>query len=318
MTFAAPLVLLALFAIPVLARLYAREQRRRVRAEAAFVAPLLAASVAPRRPRWRRHAPMLAFALALAVLIVAAARPQHSVAVPVSDGAIMLANDVSSSMTATDVAPTRLQAAKRAAQRFVASMPASVRVGLLEFASKPVVLQSPTTDHALTAAAFSQLSTSGGTAIGDAILTSLRLLTSLRAADGKRPPGAILLLSDGASNVGSSPFAAARQAAADHIPIDTVALGTANGTIPVKRGAQTVTVSVPPSPQTLADVASLSGGRSFTAADTGRLSAIYARLAAQFGHRRVKHELTADFAGGGLTLLLVGAVLSLGWFGRLI
>jgi len=230
----------------------------------------------------------------------------------------MLANDVSSSMTATDVAPTRLQAATRAGQRFVASVPASIQVGLLEFASKPIVLQSPTADHALTRAAYAHLSTSGGTAIGDAIVTALRQLTGLRGQDGKRPPSAILLLSDGASNVGSSQLAAAREAAADHIPIDTVALGTARGTIPVKRGSQTATVSVPPSPQTLAQIASLSGGRAFTAADTNGLNTIYAHLAAQLGHKRVKHELTADFAGGALVLVLIGSALSLLWFGRLI
>jgi Ca-activated chloride channel homolog len=221
-------------------------------------------------------------------------------------------------MTATDVAPTRLGAAKRAAERFLQSVPASVRVGLLEFARKATVLQSPTTDHAQVRAAFGHLRTSGATAIGDAIQTSLRELTSLRAQDGKRPPAAILLLSDGFSNFGSSPVAAARAAAADHIPIDTVALGTPNGTIAIKRGSQTVTVSVPPSPQTLAQLASISGGRAFTAADTNGLSAIYTHLAAQLGHKRVKQELTADFAGGGLVLLLVGGGLSLYWFGRLI
>src|SRR2546430_10142525 len=108
MSFASPLVLLALLAIPLLARWYVGAQRRRARAATAFVMPDLTASVAPRRPRWRRHLPMLAFALALAVLILAAARPQQTVAVPVTEGAIMLANDVSSSMAATDVSPSRL------------------------------------------------------------------------------------------------------------------------------------------------------------------------------------------------------------------
>jgi len=318
LSFAAPAALLGLLAIPVLVRFYVREQRRRNSEAAAFVAPPLAASIAPHRPRWRRHAPMAVFAIALAMLIAAAARPQRSVAVPVKDGAIMLANDVSSSMTATDVAPTRLKAAERAGEQFLQSVPASVRVGLLEFASRPIVLQSATADHALVRGAYAQLSTSGGTAIGDAILTSLRSLTTLRSTDGKRPPSAILLLSDGASNVGSSPLAAARDAATDHIPIDTVALGTPNGTIAIKRGSQTVTVGVPPSPQTLAQIASISGGRAFAAADTNRLSAIYAHLAAQLGRKRVKHGLTADFAGGGLALVLLGSALSLWWFGRLI
>ncbi len=318
MSFATPLALLGLLALPLLVIFYVREQRRRNSAAAAFVRPALAPSVAPRRPAWRRHAPMLALGLAFALLIFAAARPQRSVAVSVKDGAIMLANDVSSSMTATDVKPTRLRAAQQAGERFLQSVPASVRVGLVEFASRPIVLQSPTADHALTRAAYGELNTSGGTAIGDAILTSLRLLTSLRSQDGKRPPSAILLLSDGANNVGSSPAAAARQAAADHIPIYTVALGTPNGTIKVTRGSQTVTVSAPPSPQTLAQVASLSGGKAFMAADANQLSAIYQHLAAQLGHKRVKRELTAELAGGGLVLLLVASALSLIWFGRLI
>ena len=129
MTFLYPAVLVALIAIPVLIAWYSREQRRRADAAAAFVTPALRASVAPRRPRWRRHVPMLAFALALAVLVVAAARPQRTVAVPVNTASIMLANDTSGSMAATDVAPSRLRAAQRAAGRFISSVPGSIRVG---------------------------------------------------------------------------------------------------------------------------------------------------------------------------------------------
>ncbi len=318
MSFASPLVLIALLALPLLIRWYTGQQRRRARAAAAFVTPALTPSVAPSRPRWRRHLPMIAFLLALAVLIVAAARPQRSVAVPVTNGAIMLANDVSSSMQARDVAPTRLLAAQHAAKVFVSRVPSADQVGLLEFAKTPVVLQSPTTNHALVLTALGQLRSSGGTAMGEAILTALRELKSLPPVGGKRPPGAIVLISDGASNVGSDPLAAARQAAAQHVPIYTVALGTPNGTVQIKRGATTVTVYVPPSPQELAQVAHLSGGRAFTAADTAGLSAVYEHLAAQLGHKHVKHEITASFAGGGLVLLLLGSVLSLRWFGRLI
>jgi Ca-activated chloride channel family protein len=318
MSFASPLVLLALLGIPLLIRWYTGQQRRRVRAQAAFVTPALTPSVAPRRPRWRRHLPMIAFLLALAVLIVAAARPQRSVAVPVTNGAIMLANDVSSSMKATDVAPSRLRAAQHAADTFIKSVPGTDQVGLLEFAKTPVVLQSPTTNHALTRAALSELRSSGGTAMGDAILTAVRELRSLPRVAGKHPPGAVVLISDGASNVGTDPAAAARQAAAYHIPIYTVALGTYGGTIQVTRGSTTVTVHVPPSPQELAQVARISGGRAFTAADTAGLSAVYAHLAAELGHKHVKHEITASFAGGGLVLLLLGSALSLRWFGRLV
>jgi Ca-activated chloride channel family protein len=311
-------VLLALLAIPVLIAFYYEQQRRRAVAASAFVTPALTASVAPRRPRWRRHLPMLAFVLALAVLIAAAARPERSVAVPLTNGAIMLANDVSSSMRATDVAPSRLGAAERAAKRFLADVPGTVQVGLLEFARTPTVLQSPTTDHALTQSAFTQLHTSGGTAVGVTILTAVHELGSLPLVHGKHPPGAIVLISDGASNVGTDPLAAARRAGAQHIPIYTVAVGTPNGTIPVTRGSRTVTTPVPVSAQQLGEIARLSGGRTFTASNAAGLSAVYTHLAAQLGRKQVKHEITASFAGGGLVLLLLGSVLSLLWFRRLV
>jgi Ca-activated chloride channel homolog len=318
-SFSSPVVLLGLAVVPVLIAWYLGQQRRRNRAAQAFVAPALTLSVAPRRPGWRRHAPMLVVAIAIAVLIVAAARPQRTVAVPVNSAAIMLANDVSSSMTATDVSPSRLGAARQAAQRFLAGVPGSAQVGLMKFARRPALLQSPTTDHSLTQAAIAQLQPGGGgTAIGDTINTALQLLTKLSPKGGKRTPSAIVLLSDGASNFGSDPLSAARQAKADHIPIYTIALGTAKGTIPIKRGSQTVNAPVPVSAQELAKIASTSGGRAYSAADSAKASAVYTHLATQLGHKKVKRELTAGFAGGGLVLLLLGSVLSLLWFGRLI
>jgi Ca-activated chloride channel homolog len=317
MSFAWPIVLVALVAIPALVVWYVRQQRGRVRAREAFVTPALTESVVPRRPGWRRHAPMILFAVAVALLILAAARPQRTVAVPVDSGAIMLANDVSSSMSATDVRPSRLGAAKAAASKFVASVPASVEVGQMEFARHPTLLQSPTTDHALTQAAIAELRPGGGgTAIGDTIEQAISILTNLRQ-NGKRPPGAIVLLSDGTSNVGVGPIAAAQQAKAHHIPIYTIAIGTANGTIAIKRGTATVTTPVPVSPQELAHIASVSGGRTFTAADSAKAEAVYHHLAAQLGHKKVKREITASVAGGALVLLLIGSVLSLLWFARL-
>jgi Ca-activated chloride channel homolog len=318
MTFLHPVVLVALVAIPALIWWYAGQQRRRVKAASAFVAPRLGASVAPSRPRWRRHAPMLVFALALAVLIVAAARPQRVVAVPINTASIMLANDTSGSMAATDVAPSRLRAAQRAATTFLANVPDSVRVGLVEFNTKVSVLQSPTSDHALVRSALAELRVTGGTAIGDAIRTSLRTLTSNKRPGVKQPPAAIVLLSDGASDVGSDPLTAAQQAAADHIPIYTVELGTAHGTVTEKRGNRTVTVPVPPNPQQLGEIARISHGQAFTVTDATRLNTVYKRLGTELGHKKVKQEVTAGFAGGGLVLLLLGSVASLVWFGRLV
>jgi Ca-activated chloride channel homolog len=318
MSFLHPAVLVALLAIPLLVVWYLSQQRGRRRAAEAFAAPALTASVAPRRPRWRRHIPMLAFALALAVLIVAAARPQRTVAEPVDTASIMLANDTSGSMAAADVKPSRLAAAEKAAGDFVDKVPPSVRVGLLEFNTTVALLQSPTTDHALVKSALTELRVTGGTAIGDALRTALHTLATVPREGGKKPPGAILLISDGASDVGSDPITAAQQAATAHIPIYTVELGTQNGTVKEKRGNRTVTVPVPPNPAQLAEIARVSHGQAFTATDAKGLDTIYKRLGAELGHKKVKHEITSTFAGGGLALLLLGAAASLVWFGRLV
>jgi Ca-activated chloride channel homolog len=318
MSFADPLVLLGLLAVPLLVAWYLAQMRRRRSSAAGFVAPALSPSVAPRRPGWRRHAPMLAFLIALAILVAAAARPQRTIAEPATNGAIMLANDVSSSMNATDVAPSRERAAQRAVRRFISSVPGSVEVGLLAFARYPLVLQSPSTNHALAEHAFAQLHTSGGTAVGEAIQTAMRQLRDLPRVSGKRPPGAIVLISDGSSNVGIGPLAVARQAAADKIPIYTISVGTAHGTITSRRAAHSVTVPVPVSRTQLAEIARLSGGRSFRASNSAGVDVAYARLAARLGHKQVKQEITASFAGGSLVLLLLGSVLSLRWFGRLV
>ncbi len=198
-------------------------------------------------------------------------------------------------------------------------MPGGAEVGLIEFARRPVLLQSPTTNHALTLGAIAGLHPGGGgTAIGEAVTTALHTLTTLPRKGGKRPPGAIVLLSDGSSNVGPGPLAAARQAKADHIPIYTISLGTPNGTIPIKKNGQTVASPVPVSSQELAQIAQSSGGKAYTAADSAKANAVYAHLAVQLGHKKVKREITADVAGGGLALLLVGGALTLMWFGRIV
>jgi Ca-activated chloride channel homolog len=318
MSFASPLVLLALLAIPLLINLYLHQQRGRARAAATFVAPKLSPSVAPNSPRWRRHVPIAAFGLALVVLIVAAARPQRSVAVPVNNAAVVLANDVSSSMAATDLSPSRLVAAEKAANHFVRSVPSNARVGLLQFNEKATILQSPTSDHSLVRSALSGLHAGGHTAIGDGINTALRMLSSLPSQGGKRPPAAIVLLSDGFSTNGADPLAAARQARSQHVPVYTVVIGTQRGTIKVPSRSGTKSQAVPAEPGQLEQIAKASGGQAFTASDAGRLNAVYAHLAAQLGHKHVKREVTASFAGGGLVLLLLGGVASLIWFRRLV
>jgi Ca-activated chloride channel family protein len=318
-TFATPAALAGLLAVPLVVAWYLAEQRRRRAGAAAFAAPALQPSVMPRRPGWRRHAPAVALALALAVLIVAAARPQRTVAVPVEQASILLATDVSGSMTATDVKPTRLAAAKRAALRFAASVPSQVSIGVIAFNGAPAVLQSPTRDRSAVRSAIARMRSSGGTATGEAIAQAVRVLAA-PAGGGRPAPSAVVLLSDGKSTRGRDPIAAARAAGKAHIPVYTVALGTAAGTITVPRpgGKGTEVRTVPPDPQALADIARASGARSFTAQSATGLAAVYRQLGSRLSHRKERRQVTAAFAGAGLALLLAGAGMSLAWFGRII
>ena len=321
MSFAAPFVLVALAAIPVLIVLYGGVQRDRRRAASAFAAPALSASVLPRRPGWRRHAPMLVVLIAVAVLVVAAAKPQRSIAVPVERASIMLVTDVSGSMQATDVKPTRLEAARAAARRFVREVPKGVNVGVMALSSKPRVLASPTRDRDAVNAALGQLTPRGGTGTGEAIQAATRILNRAPGVGAKRPPAAIVLISDGSSTGDIDPVAAAQAARKLRIPIYTVALGTAQGTITVPRpggAGGTETRRVPPDPQSLSEIAKASGGKAYTAADADKLKDVYERLGSLLGTKKEKREITAGFAGGGLALLLLGAAMSLRWFGRLI
>ena len=317
MSFGEPLVLLGLAALPLLAAAYLRHERDRRAAAAAFSAPALQPSVAPARPGWRRHAPILALSLALALLVLAAARPQRTVAVPVERASIILATDVSGSMLATDVKPTRLVAAKRAARSFLEQVPRRVNVGVLAFNHRPRLLQSPTTDRAVTRAAIDSQSPSGSTAIGDAIGAAI---LDLKGVPGRRrPPAAIVLLSDGKSARGSDPLAAARAARKLHIPVYTVTLGTAGGTITVpRRDGGTQVRPVPPDPESLAQIARASGGEAFTADSAAGLERVYQRLGSQLAHRDERRQVTSAFAGGALLLLVGGVGMSLRWFGRII
>jgi Ca-activated chloride channel family protein len=321
-SFASPYVLLLLLALPVLVAVYVGEQSRRRRVAQAFALARMQPSVAPRRPRWRRHLPMLAFLLAMIILIAAAARPQRTIATPVEKASIMLATDVSGSMTATDVQPNRLVAAKQAARAFLDKVPARVNVGVMAFNQTPTVLASPSTDREEARNAIAQMKPSGGTASGEAIATAVTALRNNPKTQGKAtqqpPPAAIVLLSDGKSTSGRSAVQAARAASNAGVRIYTVALGTSGGTIQVpKRGGGTQTQQVPPDPQALQAIAQSAGGKSFTASTTSGLTEVYEKLGSQVAHKNKKKEITAQFAGGGLALLLLGGVMSLGWFGRL-
>jgi Ca-activated chloride channel family protein len=198
-------------------------------------------------------------------------------------------------------------------------VPRKLQVGVMAFNQTPQVLQSPTRDREAIAQALHALTPGGGTATGEAVHAAVRILGRQRTDEGKRIPAAIVLLSDGASTSGVDPVQAATEAGRHKIPVYTVTLGTPGGTITVpRRNGGTETRPVPPEPQLLARMAEVSGGRAFTAADADRLRQVYERIGSQLGKRNEKREITAGFAGGALALLLLGAAMSLRWFGRLI
>jgi Ca-activated chloride channel family protein len=258
-------------------------------------------------------------ALAIAALVLAAAKPQRTVAVPAERASVMLAIDTSGSMTATDVDPNRLVAAKRAARRFLERVPKRVNVGVVSFSGTARVLENPTQDRPAAKEAIDGLKPTGGTATGEAIANALAALKSVPSLSGKRPPAAIVVMSDGASTSGRDPLEVAREAGKQKVPVYTVALGTDRGTITVKRrDGTTETKAVPPDAESLQRIADASNGRSFTAETSNGLSQVYERLGSQLGRKNVKQQISSTFAGGGLALLLLGAAMSLRWFGRLI
>ncbi len=189
MSFVAPLVLVALLVVVALGVLYGLAQHHRPAVAPAFASPQLAASVAPRRPGWRRHLPYVLLMLALAAAIVAAARPRYAQTVPVKGATVIFANDVSDSMSATDVKPSRLAAAKRAATSFLDEIPGTIEAGSISFARHATLLQSPTRQHRLTSTAIASLAPGGGgTAIGDALNLALGAIAAAPEIGGKRPP----------------------------------------------------------------------------------------------------------------------------------
>jgi Ca-activated chloride channel family protein len=311
-SFAAPLALLCLFAVPLAVLAHVAAQRRRRRYPVRFTALSTLAAVAAAEPRWRRHLPLALFALALAALSLSLARPERTIQVPVQRASVVLVTDVSRSMSATDVSPTRLEAARQAALSFLGEVPEALRVGLVTFSDVAQTLQTPTTDHDAVRDALDTLQPISGTATGAGLRTALDDL-KVRASNARRPPAALVLLSDGSATDGSAADIVAAEAKRLRVPIYTVALGTPDGTITL-RGQ---TLEVPPDTEALKRIAAESGGEAFRAEDSDQLDAVYDKLGSQIGSRPERQEITAWFAGGALLLLAGAMVSSLRLGGRL-
>jgi Ca-activated chloride channel family protein len=355
MTFLEPLLLLGLLLVPVLLGLYLWAQRRRERYAVRFTNLDLLANLAPRRPAWRRHVPPVLYLAAIAALVVGLARPTMVVPVPREDATVILAIDVSGSMQATDVAPSRLDAARSAARDFVEQLPEGIRVGVVAFASRAVTLVSPTADREPVETALDGLEALDGTAMGDGLMQLLDLAEAIQVADeeaatpdaggpdasavpdvspapdASSPPDgagdpadeaplvAGILLSDGANSVGvAEPLDAAQRAAELNVPIYTIALGTADGQVTVRDEAgQPVTLDVPPDTETLAQIAEVTGASAFDAPSAADLAAVYDSLSSRIGTIDEEREVTAWFAAAALALIVVAAGASVLWFGRL-
>lgn len=347
MTFAAPELLLGLILVPLALAAYVFVQRRRSRYAVRFTNVDLLSNLVPRRPGWRRHVPTALYLAAIAALAVALARPSMVLAVPRQEATVMLAMDTSRSMIASDVAPSRLEAAKQAANTFVDELPAGFRVGVVAFSTEARLVLAPTTDKAQVHAALDALQANGGTALGDAIALSLQATADVRAAsasaagaapsaapaapgsgsapgsspapDAATPPlAATVLLSDGANSTGTlEPQQAADQAAAAGMPVYTIALGTANGVIQAPdQFGQLQQVSVPPDTKTLAAVAETTSGRFYQAPTADDLAQIYQSLGSRVGTVNQQQEVTQWFAAVALLLVVAGGGLAAVWFNR--
>jgi Ca-activated chloride channel homolog len=314
-SFATPTWLLALALVPLALLAYQASRRRGSRYVVRYTAVPALKLAAGAVPPWRRHLPAALALAALAALVLALAKPQKTVAVPVERASIMLVTDHSRSMSATDVEPDRLSAAQRAARTFLNTLPDQVRVGAVAFSDTPDAVQAPSSNHDDARRIVDGQVADGATATGAALEVAIDALKNDKQ-NGKRPPSAIVLLSDGKTTVPPDPVPVARTAGQLKIPIYTVALGTRDATVPNPNPFGTPLL-VAPDPETLRQIAQVSGGKAFTAEDSDSLKSIYKTLGSQLGTKTQKKQITATFAIGGLVLLLGAAVSSLRWAGRL-
>ncbi|HMJ34708.1 MAG TPA: VWA domain-containing protein [Baekduia sp.] len=315
-SFAAPAGLLALLAIPLAILALTASRRRATRYAVRFPAAATLAIAAGTVPAWRRFVPTGLALAAMAALAVALAKPQHTVAVPVEGASVVLVTDHSGSMAATDVEPDRLSAAQQAATTFLGQLPAATRVGVVTYSDGPDGTRTPTLDRDVIKQTLEAQTAAGATATGEALQVALGALApNGRAA--ARPVSAIVLLSDGKTTSGRDPVEVARTAKRLKIPIYTVALGTADATIPNPVSPLSPPIAVPPDPETLKQIADISGGRSFTSDDAGQLRGIYRTLGSRLATKHQEREITSSFAIGGLILLVAAGLLSLPRVGRL-
>ena len=317
MSFGWPIALVGLVLVPLLAVAYWWQERRRKRIQARFGSPDLLPNVVDRSPGRLRALPVVIGLVALAAMIVGVARPHATVSVPREEATIVLAMDVSRSMKANDVQPTRLDAARTAAKEFLQDVPAKFRVGVVSFASRAAVGVVPTENRRLVESALDSLSPGEGTALGDAVALSLQIGRE-QERPSERPPRSILLISDGARDGGTiAPEKAAELARKQGVPVYSVLVGTGTGVVhETLPGGLRRIIRVPPSPKTLEQVSAATGGELFTAPDAEGLRKVYEELGSRLGTKDESREITDVFAALAVVLLLGTAATSAFLFRR--
>jgi Ca-activated chloride channel family protein len=308
---------LYLLVVVAVAAGYVVVTRRRRKRVLLFANMSVLESVAPARAtsRWR-HLPAVLLVTSLVLLTTAMAGPIHDVRIPRNRAVVMLVIDVSESMIATDVAPSRIEAAKQAGKRFVDGMTAGINIGLVEFGAGATMLVAPTTEHATVDRAVDTLEPQPRTATGEGIFTALQAIATTSAVMGGGsgpPPARIVLESDGKETVPADPseprgaFAAAQAAKDQGVEISTIAFGTADGVIDFD-GQQ---IPVPVDDQTLKTITEISGGQAFHADSLDALSAVYSKLQQQIGYETVRGDASAGWAALGLLVVVCGLVAGL-------
>ena len=334
MTFLWAPMLFLLVLVPIGIGFYYSQQQRRREILERFGQMGFGAPAAGQKPGLRRHLPAVFFLAGLIILIVALARPQTVVALPKEQGTVILAFDVSGSMAADDLKPTRMAAAKAAAKDFIQRQPDTVQVGVVGFSDNGFSVQQPTTDPAELTAAIDRLSPQRGTSLANGIIASLNTIAALNQPETRQysslaptpapsvtpvPRGSytsavIILLSDGENNESPDPLSAAQAAADRGIRIYTVGIGSPAGTTVNINGFK---IHTQLDEETLQQIAQITGGAYFSADNTKDLVSIYDHLPPQLIHKPETMEVTSIFAGASILALLAGGFFSLLWFGRI-
>jgi len=329
MTFRSPQMLALLAVVPAMVAAYVRSRRRRSRRAAALAEQGLVATSAASRMRVRRHVPFGLFALALTVLLVGMARPMTTVKTPRREGTVILALDVSNSMKADDVKPTRIDAAKAAARAFVDRQPPAVKVGVVAFGDGAVIVQPPTSEHAEVEKSIDRLSVAGGTSLGQGLVSALSAIAgkpvtidakalasdSAQVDIGYYGSATVVLLSDGEETSQPDPLSVAEVASVAGVRVHTIGVGTATGAVVQIDGFSVATAL---DGDLLEQVAHITDGTYHQSDDAAALAEISKTIDLKFKLVSQHTEVTGLFSAAGVVLLFVGALLSVLWFGRVV